>query len=41
MDMRPLESLRRVRYTLANIGVAIPSLSSDPTPLMKKRRPQE
>ena len=41
MDMRPLKSLRRVRYTLANIGVAIPSLSSDPTPLMKKRRPQE
>jgi hypothetical protein len=41
MGMRPLESLRRVRYTLANVGVAIPSLSSDPTPLMKKRRPQE
>ena len=37
MGMRSLESLRRVRYTLANVGVAIPSLSSDPTPLMKQQ----
>ena len=35
------KSLRRVRYTLANIGVAIPSPSSDPTPLMKTLKPQE
>ena len=37
MGMRSLESLRRVRYTLANVGVAIPSFSSDLTPLMKKQ----
>lgn len=41
MGMRSRESLRRVRYTLANIGVAIPSPSSDPTPLMKKWKPNE
>jgi RpiR family carbohydrate utilization transcriptional regulator len=41
MGVRSLESLRRVRYALATIGVAIPSPSSDPTPLMKKRNPQE
>jgi DNA-binding MurR/RpiR family transcriptional regulator len=41
MGMRSLESLRRVRYALATIGVAIPSPSSDPTPLMKKRNPRE
>ena len=32
MGARSREALRRVRYTLANIGVAIPSPSSDPTP---------
>jgi RpiR family transcriptional regulator, carbohydrate utilization regulator len=41
MGIRSRESLRRVRYTLANIGVAIPSPSSDPTPLMKTAKPQE
>jgi RpiR family carbohydrate utilization transcriptional regulator len=41
MGARSRESLRRVRYTLANIGVAIPSPSSDPTPLMKTLKPQE
>ena len=41
MGTRSREALRRVRYTLANIGVAIPSPSSDPTPLMKTRKPQE
>jgi RpiR family transcriptional regulator, carbohydrate utilization regulator len=41
MGMRSLESLCRVRYTLATIGVAILSLSFDSTPLIRKRRPQE
>src|SRR5271165_3911542 len=41
MGARSRESLRRVRYTLADIGVAIPSPSSDPTPLMKALKPQE
>jgi DNA-binding MurR/RpiR family transcriptional regulator len=41
MGMRSREALRRVRYTLANIGVAIPSPSSDPTPLMKRGKPLE
>src|SRR5271166_4147754 len=40
MGTRSREALRRVRYTLANVGVAIPSPSSDPTPLMKPQ-PQE
>ncbi|MBV8442703.1 MAG: MurR/RpiR family transcriptional regulator [Hyphomicrobiales bacterium] len=40
MGSRSREALRRVRYTLANIGVAIASPSSDPTPLMKTE-PQE
>jgi len=35
------ESLRRVRYTLARIGVAIPTPVTDPTPLMKDFEPQE
>jgi len=41
MGNRSRESLRRVRYTLASIGVAIPSPSSDPTPLMATMKPQE
>jgi DNA-binding MurR/RpiR family transcriptional regulator len=41
MGARSREALRRVRYTLANIGVAIPSPLSDPTPLMKTLKPQE
>ena len=41
MGARSRESLRRVRYTLASIGVAIPSPSSDPAPLMKTLKPRE
>jgi DNA-binding MurR/RpiR family transcriptional regulator len=41
MGARSRESLRRVRYTLASIGVAIPSPVSDPTLLMKSSKPQE
>jgi DNA-binding MurR/RpiR family transcriptional regulator len=41
MGSRARESLRRVRYTLASIGIAIPSPSSDPTPLMKNLKAQE
>ena len=35
------EALRRVRYTVATIGIAIPSPSTDPTPLMQGLKPQE
>jgi hypothetical protein len=35
------EALRRVRYTLARIGVAIPTPVTDPTPLMKNFETQE
>ena len=38
---RGREVLRRVRYTLARIGVAIPSPSTDPTPIMRDTPPQE
>lgn len=38
---RSRETLRRVRYTLARIGVAIPSPSTDPTPIMKDSEPRE
>jgi RpiR family transcriptional regulator, carbohydrate utilization regulator len=41
MGARSREALRRVRYTLASIGIAIPSPSSDPTPLMKTLKLQE
>jgi RpiR family transcriptional regulator, carbohydrate utilization regulator len=41
MGSRSRESLRRVRYTLASIGIAIPTPSSDPTLLMKNLKPQE
>jgi RpiR family carbohydrate utilization transcriptional regulator len=41
MGSRSRESLRRVRYTLASIGIAIPTPSSDPTPLMKNRKSHE
>ncbi len=34
LDGRARESLRRVRYTLARIGTAIPTPSTDPTPVM-------
>jgi RpiR family carbohydrate utilization transcriptional regulator len=35
------DSLRRVRYAVASIGIAIPTPSTDPTPLMKDLRIQE
>ena len=35
------EALRRVRYTVASIGIAIPTPSTDPAPLMKILNPQE
>ena len=38
---RARESLRRVRYTLARIGVAIPSPSTDPSLLMKDQPTEE
>lgn len=38
---RARESLRRVRYTLARLGVAIPAPTNDPTPLMKDLEPRE
>jgi DNA-binding MurR/RpiR family transcriptional regulator len=41
LGARSRETLRRVRYTLARIGVAIPSPSTDPTPLMKDLAPRE
>jgi RpiR family transcriptional regulator, carbohydrate utilization regulator len=41
MGSRSRESLRRVRYTLASIGIAIPTPSSDPAPLMNNRKSHE
>jgi DNA-binding MurR/RpiR family transcriptional regulator len=41
LGTRSREALRRVRYTLARIGIAIPSPSTDPTPLMKDRDARE
>lgn len=41
MGTRSRETLRRVRYTLARIGVAIPSPTTDPTPLMKNLEPRD
>ncbi|MCR4282910.1 MAG: MurR/RpiR family transcriptional regulator, partial [Bauldia sp.] len=41
LGVRGRETLRRVRYTLARIGVAIPSPSTDPTPIMKDLEPRE
>jgi DNA-binding MurR/RpiR family transcriptional regulator len=35
------EALRRVRYTLARIGVAIPTPSTDPTPVMREQETGE
>jgi RpiR family carbohydrate utilization transcriptional regulator len=35
------EALRRVRYTVATIGIAIPTPATDPTPLMQGHGPQE
>jgi len=36
-----LEALRRVRYAVASIGIAIPTPSTDPTVLMRGREPHE
>ena len=41
LGARSREALRRVRYTLTRIGVAIPTPSIDPTPIMKNRAPRE
>ena len=41
MGARSREALRRVRYTLASIGIAIPTPSSDPTAVMKTFMPEE
>jgi len=41
MGDRSRDALRRVRYTLARIGVAIPTPSTDPTPLMPKQDTRE
>jgi len=41
LGARAREALRRVRYTVASIGVAIPSPATDPTPLMKDSAPHE
>jgi RpiR family carbohydrate utilization transcriptional regulator len=35
------EALRRVRYTVASIGIAIPTPSTDPTPLARTTHPHE
>ncbi|MBN9025802.1 MAG: hypothetical protein J0H20_09370 [Rhizobiales bacterium] len=35
------EALRRVRYTVASIGIAIPTPSTDPTPLASASKPRE
>lgn len=37
MAGRARETLRRVRYTLARIGIAIPTPSTDPTPVMREQ----
>jgi DNA-binding MurR/RpiR family transcriptional regulator len=41
LGARSRETLRRVRFTLASIGVAIPSPSTDPTPIMRNRDARE
>lgn len=41
LGARGREALRRVRYTLASIGVAIPTPSTDPTKLMQTLKPHE
>ncbi len=38
---KALEPLRRVRYTVARIGIAIPTPSTDPTPLMRQHDSEE
>ncbi|MEP5517421.1 MAG: MurR/RpiR family transcriptional regulator, partial [Bauldia litoralis] len=41
LGSRGRESLRRVRYTLARLGVAIPAPSTDPSQIMKDLEPRE
>lgn len=41
LGARSREALRRVRYTLTSIGVAIPTPSTDPTKLMQVLKPHE
>jgi len=41
LGARGREALRRVRYTLTAIGVAIPTPSTDPTKLMQTLKPHE
>jgi RpiR family transcriptional regulator, carbohydrate utilization regulator len=41
LGARAREALRRVRYTVASIGIAIPAPQTDPTPLMKSLLPHE
>lgn len=41
LGARGREALRRVRYTVASIGIAIPTPSTDPTVLMKDRDAHE
>jgi RpiR family carbohydrate utilization transcriptional regulator len=41
LGQRSLEALRRVRYTMASIGTAIPTPTTSPTPLMNNDKPQE
>ena len=41
LGARGREALRRVRYTLTSIGVAIPTPSTDPTKLMQTQKPHE
>lgn len=41
LEGRARETLRRVRYTVARIGVAIPAPETDPTPLMKWQQSEE
>jgi DNA-binding MurR/RpiR family transcriptional regulator len=41
LGIRGRDALRRVRYALTRVGVAIPSPSTDPTPIMKDQQPKE
>lgn len=41
LEGRARETLRRVRYTLARIGTAIPAPETDPGPLMKLQQTEE
>lgn len=41
LDGRARETLRRVRYTVARIGIAIPAPENDPSPLMNMQQSEE